>query len=79
MKETNSRLVVTATSIAAAVVPVAVLLVVAERPVSAYIDPGTGSYVTQIIVASIVSAGFVLRSYWSRVKDTWRRRFGPRG
>lgn len=57
--------------------PVVVWLLMAERPVHAYIDPGTGSYVTQVIVATIVSAGFILRSYWSRVSDL--PRFVTRG
>jgi hypothetical protein len=61
--------------VVAAAVPVAVLLLLSERPVHAYIDPGTGSYVTQVIVATIVSAGFILRSYWARVKETCRRFF----
>lgn len=79
MKPTNSRPAAPALKPVAAIVSVVALLLVAERPLHAYIDPGTGSYVTQVIVASIVSAGFILRTYWTRVKDTCRRLFGRRG
>ena len=33
----------------------------------AYLDPGSGSFILQLIIAGLVGAGFVLRSYWSKV------------
>jgi hypothetical protein len=41
---------------------------------SAYIDPGTGSYVFQTVVAALITAGFLLRSFWHRVVGAFRRR-----
>ena len=35
----------------------------------AYLDPGTGSYVTQILIASIAGVGIFARSYWSKIRD----------
>ncbi len=33
----------------------------------AYLDPGTGSLILQIIIASIVGAFFVLKNLWKRI------------
>ena len=48
------------------------LLVVAVLfPASAhaYIDPGTGSFVVQGIIAAIVGAGFAVKVFWYRIKS----------
>jgi hypothetical protein len=34
----------------------------------AYIDPGTGSFVIQGIIAAIVGAGFAIKMFWHRIK-----------
>lgn len=34
----------------------------------AYLDPGTGSYVFQLLIASIVGAAFLVKVYWKRIK-----------
>ena len=33
-----------------------------------YIDPGSGSYIIQAIVAAAVGAGFFLKTSWWRIK-----------
>ncbi len=33
-----------------------------------YIDPGTGSYIIQIIIASVLAVLTLSRIYWSRLK-----------
>ena len=38
------------------------------QPVHAYLDPGTGSYLIQIVIASLAGAGYLLVSSWDRVK-----------
>ena len=40
---------------------------------SAYIDPGAGSLVVQAVVAALVTAGFLARSFWSRLVGVFRR------
>jgi hypothetical protein len=37
-------------------------------PAEAYLDPGTGSYVFQMVAAAVVSVGFVARAYWHRIR-----------
>jgi hypothetical protein len=49
-----------------------ILLVVTERPADAYIDPGTASYVFQIIAGAVLGGVFLLRTYWTRVVTTVR-------
>ena len=49
---------------------VAVLvLVLLPSPALAYIDPGTGSFVIQGIIAAIVGAGIAIKMYWHRIKS----------
>ena len=34
----------------------------------AYIDPGTGSYLIQLLIASILGSLFALKTYWRKIK-----------
>jgi hypothetical protein len=45
-----------------------VLLLWSARGVDAYIDPGTGSYIIQIIIGGGLGAAFALKVYWKKVK-----------
>ncbi len=38
------------------------------RDAHAYIDPGTGSYIFQVIVAGLLGAGFVVKMFWRNIK-----------
>ena len=38
-------------------------------PASAYIDPGAGSYVVQVVIALLVSAGFAVKTFWQQIKN----------
>lgn len=46
-----------------------VALVMLPTPALAYIDPGTGSFVIQGIIAAVVGAGFAVKMYWHRIKS----------
>jgi uncharacterized membrane protein (DUF485 family) len=35
----------------------------------AYLDPGSGSYIIQLIIAGFIGALFMLGVYWRRVKS----------
>jgi hypothetical protein len=43
-----------------------VLLLALPGDASAYVDPGTGSYVLQIVIAGLVSIAFTLKIFWGR-------------
>ena len=47
-----------------------------EHP-QAYIDPGSASYLFQVLVGGLLGGAFVLRTYWTRVKGALERVFGP--
>jgi hypothetical protein len=34
----------------------------------AYIDPGTGSYVIQLVIAGLLGASFAIKIYWKKIK-----------
>ena len=54
------------------------LLGISTGSAHAYIDPGTGSYVLQVVLASILAAAFVVKSTWRSIKEAVARRFGKR-
>lgn len=39
----------------------------------AYLDPGTGSYVIQVMIAVIISGFFVIKSFWHRLRAFFKR------
>lgn len=41
-----------------------------------YLDPGSGSYLLQLLVASALGALFVFRGYLGRIKDYLLRKLG---
>jgi len=43
------------------------LLVVFPSKAYAYLDPGSGSYILQLILAGLLAASFTLKTFWKRV------------
>lgn len=54
----------------------ALLFLLGPTDASAYIDPGTGSYILQIVAAGILGGLFAVKMFWFQVKDFFRRLFG---
>jgi hypothetical protein len=49
--------------------PVAILaLLLIPKDAHAYLDPGTGSYVLQMIIAGLLGAAFAIKMSWMRIK-----------
>ncbi len=44
-------------------------LFVVPQPVHAYIDPGTGSYLFQFVIAGALGSTYFLRGYIIKIKD----------
>jgi hypothetical protein len=59
---------------AAALALAATLL--AARPAHAYVDPGTGSFVLQLLLAAFFGVAFTFRRAWRGLLDRVRR--GPK-
>ena len=45
----------------------------------AYIDPGTGSYVLQMVIALLLGAAYAIRVFWTRLVAGAKRLFGKGG
>jgi hypothetical protein len=43
------------------------------RPFFLYIDPGSGSYLVQAIIAAILGIGFYFKSFWAKCKSFFMR------
>jgi hypothetical protein len=41
-----------------------------------YLDPGSGSYIFQVIIAALVGAAFLIKVYGRRMKTFLARLFG---
>jgi hypothetical protein len=39
----------------------------------AYLDPGSGSFLVQLLIAGIVGAGFLIKVYWKKIKSLFSR------
>jgi hypothetical protein len=42
---------------------------------SAYLDPNTGSYIFQVLVATFIGGLFTVKTYWQKIKDFLGNRF----
>ncbi|RME86741.1 MAG: hypothetical protein D6770_11205 [Anaerolineae bacterium] len=40
---------------------------------AAYLDPGSGSFLLQLLLAALLGVGLALRASWSKVKGLFRR------
>ena len=43
-----------------------ILFGVLSKP-HAYLDPGSGSFIVQMLIAGLVGAGFLLRGFWGKL------------
>jgi hypothetical protein len=39
------------------------------RPAFAYVDPGTGSLIFQLLISAFVGGLFVIKTYWQKIKN----------
>ena len=44
---------------------------------NAYIDPGTGSLLIQIVLATLLGASFAIKLMWTKIKRLFRRKETP--
>lgn len=51
---------------------------VSEPGKLAYLDPGSGSYLLQLLIAGLLGAAFALRASWGRIKGLFGRWLGRR-
>lgn len=49
-----------------------------HRPAWAYLDPGTGSIILQLLLGGVAGVAMVAKLYWHRVKSFFRRKDADR-
>jgi hypothetical protein len=42
-----------------------------------YIDPGSGSYLVQVLIAAILGGTFWIKKFWRKLKSFFTRIFAP--
>ena len=47
--------------------------IAAEGPQLAYVDPGTGSFLVQVLIATLAGASVAVHRYWNHVKGWFQR------
>lgn len=40
----------------------------------AYLDPGTGSMIIQIVIGSVLAVGYTVKVYWKKLKSFFRKK-----
>lgn len=40
-----------------------------------YLDPGSGSYIFQVLIAALVGAAFLVKVFWQQIKTFFARVF----
>ena len=40
-----------------------------------YLDPGSGSFLIQLLIGALLGGAFVIRSYWKKILGFFRRLF----
>ena len=56
-----------------AVVSLALIAFFMSVPAYAYVDPGTGGMLTQLLTGGVAGLLVLFRLYWSRLSDTMQR------
>jgi hypothetical protein len=54
------------------------LIVLLAQNGHAYLDPGTGSYIFQLLVGFLVGAFFTIKVFWGRIKTFFTNIFSKR-
>jgi hypothetical protein len=50
-----------------------VLLLTTPDPLPAYVDPGSGSFLVQMLIAGVLGASVTLKTFWKQIKSYFRR------
>jgi len=52
-------------------------LIAALTAPPAYLDPGSGSFLIQLLIAGLLGAALAVRMSWGRIKGLFRRKDAP--
>jgi hypothetical protein len=51
-----------------------IIMLAFPQAVYGYLDPGTGSYVIQIVLAALLSIGVGVRIFWGKIKGIFKKK-----
>lgn len=51
-----------------------VVVLICPARVEAYLDPGSGSYLVQMLVATVAGAGLMLGNYHHKIKEFFKKK-----
>jgi hypothetical protein len=57
----------------------ALALTIGFRQPPAYLDPGSGSYLLQLLIAGLLGSAFLIRLFWGRIRSFFVRLFSRHG
>ena len=46
------------------------------KPAHAYLDPGTGSFIFQILIAGLVGGLYMIKTFWKNILGFFKKVFG---
>lgn len=57
---------------------VSLLCIMSPQTAYAYLDPGTGSYILQLILGVLLGAFFAIKIFWKNIKASFSNLFSKR-
>jgi hypothetical protein len=59
---------------------ICIMVLIVTRPTAAhaYLDPGTGSYILQLVIAGLLGSLFLVKSMWSQIEAFFVRLFSKK-
>jgi len=52
--------------------------IVFSKNAYAYLDPGSGSYILQLVLAGLLAGSFAIKNFWKRVVSFFTSRFSKK-
>ncbi len=56
----------------------ATIVLLFPKPAHAYLDPGTGSYLLQLLIAGVLASLFAVKLFWKQVKTFLKKCIGKK-
>lgn len=47
-----------------------IIFIISTKPAHAYLDPGTGSHMLQLMVGGLLGGLFIIKTYWQQIKSS---------
>ena len=49
-----------------------------QKPAYAYLDPGSGSYILQMLAGGLLAASFAIKTFWKNIKSFFTNLFSKK-